>query len=255
MDVTIANNLDTIVGFFGSTIVSSGILFLIFKTYIKNIFQKSLDKNKAKLNEDLEGIKSDFNKEIEKMKFRQSLVMKEFDLFATKKYDHYPEMYTKIETCIGEIMSLGRLELRFLTFDNVSKIDIENRMKELEFTQHDINEILNQWDDEKSTAVDKFNHREKRIKYNSAIETYFNAWNYFLFNRFFFSPELDSLLTVLFEKLNTLKEIYDPERYSYTAAKSDEERSATESVNTLRADMLSTIRRDLNNGSRENEGE
>lgn len=255
MGVTIANNLDTIVGFFGSTIVSSGILFLIFKTYIKNIFQKSLDKNKAKLNEDLEGIKSDFNKEIEKMKFRQSLVMKEFDLFATKKYDHYPEMYTKIETCIGEIMNLGIQELRYPTFDNVGKIDIENRMNELEFTQHDINVILDLWDAEKSTAVAKFNYRVKRIEYNSAIETYFNAWNYFLFNRFFFSPELDSLLAVLFEKLNTLKEIYDPLRYSYTAVRSDEERSATEHVNILRAEMLSRIRRDLNSGSIENEGE
>lgn len=217
----------------------SGLIVFWFKGFITNRFQKSLEQSK-----------SDLSKEIESIKFNQSMMFKEFELFATKKHEHYPELYKRIELCIGKVMSLRGI-VRVLSFENVGKEDVEEYMKEKLFTKQDTTQILELWETRKEEAIQKLNNRLENIKYNEAREEYGIAWDYLLLNRFFFSEELEEISNELLKNIHKLWVNYDPIYRNIDATSMGELIAENEelkkNIDKLRKGLEITMRRELTN--------
>lgn len=217
----------------------SGLIVFWFKGFITNRFQKSLEQSK-----------SDLSKEIEDVKFNQSIIFKEFELYATKKHQHYPELYKRIELCLGKVMSLRGI-VRAPSFENVGKEDVEEYMKEKLFTKQDTTQILELWETRKEEAIQKLNYRLENIKYNEAGEEYGMAWDYLLLNRFFFSEELVKIANELLKNIYELWVNYEPIYRNVDATSMDESLDEIErvkgNIDKLRKELEITIRRELTN--------
>ncbi|MEK4131626.1 hypothetical protein NYE67_18540 [Solibacillus sp. FSL W8-0474] len=198
MNDLLSNYLDVII----SSAAFSTIAFFIIKKIIASRFERSLENHKGYINKELEGIRHDQNK-----------LYKEFELFTVKKHEHYPELYKKLELCIGEVMRL-RGNIRTLNYSNAGKQDIQHFMEERLFTIKDREEILGLWETDKPGGIRKLKERLERIKYNEAEEEFINANNYFILNQFYFSEDLAEITRELLGKVHNLWLNYDPD-YRY----------------------------------------
>lgn len=156
----------------------------------------------------LELEKKEFNIEIEKVKLEQSKLFKNFELFTQKRHECYPELYKLFEIANGQIRQLRGIR-RTLTFQNVSATDIESFMREISFTNYDVESILQNWDTNKPVALQKLNNRLRRIEYEEAWSKYNEANDYFFYNQIYLSDDVERIANELRNNLHDLWVNYD----------------------------------------------
>ncbi|PAF31717.1 hypothetical protein [Paenibacillus sp. 7516] len=219
------------IGGISITALVMGAIFLILKTttnsMITSSFNKNLESHKAELtkmiNAETEQKKSELakvndkfrnelNAEIEKLKHEQQRAFKDFELYISKKHERYPEVYKSIETAYGAIFSLHG-KYRDLSFENVNKDDVKAYLEMEGVTKKDMQEIMDLWVDGEpnADAVMRINSVRRRIKINSAYESWSDANDTLIFNELYLSESVSEqarkVLNKLWEYLD-LEEIY-----------------------------------------------
>ncbi|UYP10287.1 hypothetical protein [Priestia megaterium] len=113
-----------------------------------------------------------------------------------------------MEVANGQIRQL-RGSRRTLTFQNVSATDIENFMRERNFTSYDVDSILQNWDNNKPVALQSLNNRLRRIEYEDAWSKYIEANDYFFFNQIYMSDDVERIAYEIKNDLHDLWLNYD----------------------------------------------
>ncbi|PGY54149.1 hypothetical protein [Priestia megaterium] len=210
-----------------STVISALITFiggLFVKSYLPTYMKErgknlATKKDIADITRKTEEVKSEFlsklelekkeiNIEIEKVKLEQNQLFKNFELFTQKRHECYPELYKLLEVANGQIRKL-RGSRRTLTFQNVSATDIENFMRERNFTSYDVDSILQNWDNNKPVALQSLNNRLRRIEYEDAWLKYIEANDYFFFNQIYMSDDVERIAYEIKNDLHDLWLNYD----------------------------------------------
>lgn len=198
----------------------------ILITNLVSSFLKSKGENFAtkqditKITEQVENVKTEYRKKIddykqelnvkmENLRFEQNQLMTNFELYTAMRHECYPELYKLIEVSDGATRGLRGLSSE-PTFMNVDKEDIESYLKDRKITKYDTKEILNRWDEEKSTAIIILRKTIERIDYKIAEEKFHDARNYFLTMNLYLSDDVEETGNTLFDKMHFLLFKYDP---------------------------------------------
>lgn len=190
----------------------------------------------------LELEKKEINIEIEKVKLEQNQQYKNYELFIEKRHESYPELFKLIELSNGYIRRLRGFR-RLLTFDNVSKLDIETYMNEKLFTNYDIQKILQIWDTNRIEAIQTLNHRLRKVEYEEAFEKYIEAADYYFFNQLYLSESVESICNKLKDDLHALWVNYDNDNPEPVL---QENRILIERIDANREVLKHTMRKELN---------
>jgi hypothetical protein len=152
--------------------------------------------------------KKEINIEIENVKLEQNQLLVNFELFTKKRHECYPELYKLFEIANGQIRSL-RGYRRTLTFENASATDIENFMRERNFTDYDLESILQNWDNNKPVSLQSLYGRLRKIEYEESLSKYSKANDYFFFNQIYLSDEVEQIANQIRNDLHDLWVNYD----------------------------------------------
>lgn len=150
------------------------------------------------------------NREIEELKHFQSRMLKDYDLYTSKRHLVYPEAYKSLELAFGSIMRL-RGHKRSLTFENVDSSDIETFMVSKNFTSHDKSSVLALWEKDRLTAIKMIEGRIKFIEYNEAYEKWGEANDYVILNELFMSKTSADSSREFLDKMHDYWTMLDPD--------------------------------------------
>ncbi|MBP1153967.1 MULTISPECIES: hypothetical protein [unclassified Paenibacillus] len=210
--VFLSSNLPNIFSIVGLLTVLCALIALITRLTVGNFFNKNLERHKSQLMIENDQFKKHLNSELEELKHKQQKILKDFDLYTTKKHETYPELYKCLEKAIGKIMRL-KGETRFPSFENVSSEDLEDYLKSLNVTAKDKDDILQLWNNNatKNDAILRIRKVLKMISYNEAYELWHEANDFFIYNELYFSERVAGqarkLLDFLWEYLEYLEPI------------------------------------------------
>ncbi|KYG33641.1 hypothetical protein [Priestia endophytica] len=166
---------------------------------VKTTFQKEINKQKAELSEKLE-----------ELKYRQNILLKDYELYVTKRHEYYPELYKQILVSIGKITGL-RGSRKSPIYTNADIEDIKSLMEFKNFTNLDRKLIEENWKDNRQKAINILENRLRKIEYNEAEISYLEANNFRLLNILFFSDTVSSISQKLLDVIRELWINYSPE--------------------------------------------
>ncbi len=206
------------------TILSSTTLTIIFvlitplaKKLINKYIDIRFDKNKIKYEHDLglitENARFDFQRKIY-----------DFNIFSLKRHEIYAKLYKKILTIQGSVLSLMgfRESVDLMTID---KNNIKEFLKRNNFNESHINELIENWDSDRKTIVDKINNQLRNKEFNDAELELIKTNNYFLESKLFLSENIDDTSTKIISDVRSLFHIYKMSHYYqfYPEGKLEEE--------------------------------
>ncbi|HHT7137871.1 hypothetical protein ACS2BQ_27335 [Bacillus cereus group sp. BceL306] len=202
-----------------------------------------------------ESVKKTFQIEMEQQKAEISRISKEYELYAVKKHEYYPELYKTIELCIEKVKDLEligrRLEspLDFLTF---TKEDIAAYMTDKPFKPSEKELILSTWDVNKRLGVRDLEYILRRIEYSEVEEIHRTAERFYFSHRLYFSDEISVIANALIHNTYVLLFNLDPDsRFVVDPEYVEELRKANEEINTeidkLRLELFEKLQKELKN--------
>ncbi|MGI0534924.1 hypothetical protein KFD70_21780 [Bacillus pfraonensis] len=200
-----------------------------------------------------ESVKTTFQVEMEQQKAEISRISKEYELYAVKKHEYYPELYKNIELCIERVKDLelrGRnLEspLDFLTF---TKEDITVYISDKPFKPSEKDLILSTWDNNRALGVRDLEYILHRIEYSEAEKIHRAAERFYFSHRLYFSDKISAIANTLIHNTYVLLFNLDPDsRFAVDPEYTEELREANEEINTeidkLRLDLFKKLQKEL----------
>lgn len=157
-----------------------------------------------------EEIKHEFLLTMEQHKMELNKLSKEFELYAAKKHEYYPELYKNISWCISNIKGLRGLR-RVVDLKKLNKDDIVRLMEDKSFNEADKSLILSYLETDKEVAIKNVEWILRKIEYNDAGNSYIEANNFYLLHRLYFSDEVSLIAEKLLEESRLLWVNYDPD--------------------------------------------
>lgn len=192
-------------------ILSGLIIGACFTSFLKEKWKnKALMQDISKITKMQEEIKSEFQFAMESHKSELNRVSKEFELYATKKYEYYPELFKNIELYYEKVQKLSESQMEF-DIDSFSKKDIERFMSDKQFSESAKEVILSGWNEDRKLSVIRVEAELFRVNYNEANKYFEKAQNFNLLHRLFFSEEIYVKAHNLILQINILWLKYNPE--------------------------------------------
>lgn len=209
---------------------------------VKNIFHSSLEEQKSEL-----------NAKLEELKHQQNKLLKDYELYTVKRFEYYPEFYKEIQWSISNVKSLRGMRTT-IDFGKLSKTEIDTFMKEKQFMETEKNQILAYWDDDIESAKNILDSRLKKIEYNEAQQSYFDANNFYLLNKMFFSNSVTKIGEELLTKIFKLLTNYDPYLTITNVREMNEEnKELLKEIKSLEAGLFSQMKADLSKSNKQKE--
>ncbi|MGG4490832.1 hypothetical protein [Metabacillus idriensis] len=197
-----------LLSFLGATSIAGLFITFLIRFGIQSGFAKALQKNKSNLDKINDEYRTKLNKEIEELKHNQQKLLKDFDLYTSKKHEKYPELYYQVEEAYGQIFSLRGLGYSF-TFENVNEVDLSIYFEEEKMTNYDKERLLAEWRQDKFIAIEKIRELVKKLRFTQARQSWTDANNYFISNSLYFSQtvhiQTEDLFKNLYKYLNNLE--------------------------------------------------
>lgn len=196
-------------------------------------FQKILQAQNAELNEKLE-----------ELRHQQSKLLKDYELYTTKKHEYYPELYKQIALSRAQVEDLRPKVKIEPTFENANLADIKMFMEYKKFTKFDQEQIEYKWKKgDKSEAIKDLKHRLNLISYREAEQSHVEAHNFYYLNILFFSEEVSSTAKDLLKCIGELCANYSPELVGYKEKENGELKNKIKNldkklVEQLKAELL-----------------
>lgn len=204
--------------------MSMDFIYLIITTLIGSFFGNfcaSFLKEKGKnlaTKQDIEGItqkqeevKKLFQLEMEQQKAELNKLTKEFELYAVKKHEYYPELYKVIVTCIGSVTNL-RGTRDGIDFRKYKLEEITRYMEEKSFTAADKEFILSNWDENKQIfAIRRIDTILIKTEYMEAKEYIIKANNFYNLHLLYFSDDVSLKVNNLLNHIWALWRNYNPD--------------------------------------------
>ncbi|PGB56848.1 MULTISPECIES: hypothetical protein [Bacillus cereus group] len=193
-----------------------------------------------------EEIKSKFQLDMEKHKFELTRISKEFELYAIKKHEHYPELYKNISLCIAKIIGLRGFR-RVIDFSKLNEADIVKYMEDKSFNDSDKQLILVDLYTNKEMAIKNIELILRRIEYTEAENTYSIANNFYLLHRLFFSSEVSIITEDLLNNIYQLWIYYDPD-FIYSNQTKDminDIKILKENIETIQEELFKQMQKEL----------
>ncbi|GLV66651.1 hypothetical protein Bmyc01_53200 [Bacillus mycoides] len=198
-----------------------------------------------------EKIKSDFQVSMELQKAELGRISKEFELYAAKKHEYYPELYKHIQVCFKKVRTLKGFQKKIDSHNN-NKNDIEKFMSDRGFTDLQKETILSDWDADKNVAINHMQFMLLRINYNEAQENLRAAYSFHLLHELYFSEKISSDASDILNQIYYLWKRYNPNEEHWEAGNEKYiieflEGSAVliKSINNKIKDLLDDLRGEL----------
>ncbi|VXC69367.1 conserved hypothetical protein [Bacillus mycoides] len=200
-----------------------------------------------------ESVKTTFQVEMEQQKAEISRISKEYELYAVKKHEYYPELYKNIELCIERVKDFelrGRnLEspLDFLTF---TKEDITVYIADKPFKPSEKDLILSTWENNRTLGVRDLEYILHRIEYSEVEKMHRTAERFYFSHRLYFSDEISVIANTLINNTYVLLFNLDPDsRFAVDPEYAAELREANEEINTeidkFRLELFEKLQKEL----------
>lgn len=165
------------------------ILVAAVQLYIANRFQKKLESHKG-----------DVNREIEGVKHKQQKALKEFDLYSTKRYQIYPELYKEVDHAYREMIGL-RGVFHAVDLRQFDESEIEEYLRSHDFNNKDVLRIKTLFNVRKDEAIDLIRSKLQEQKYYRAGEIHAKALDFFKINELFLTDEIATVTHNLLQKM------------------------------------------------------
>lgn len=201
-----------------------------------------------------ESVKTTFQVEMEQQKAEISRISKEYELYAVKKHEYYPELYKNIELCIERVKNFelrGRFSNSHIDFLNFTKDDITVYISDKPFKPSEKELILSIWDNNRALGVRDLEYILLRIEYSEAEDIQLTAENFYYSHRLYFSDEISAIANALIHNTYALLFHLDPDSRFVTDPEYIEElREANKELNTeidkLRLELFTKLQKELN---------
>ncbi|PEU51316.1 hypothetical protein CN395_28745 [Priestia megaterium] len=204
----------------------------------KKDFQTALEEHKSALSAELEGLKHQQNK-----------LLKDYELYTVKRFEYYPEFYKEIQWSIANVTGLRGVKTT-IKYENLTKTEIEVFMKEKQFMEAEKQQILAYWDNNIESAKDILKSRLKKIEYNEAGQSYYDANNCFLLYKLFYSPKVIEIGDKLLPAIRKLWVNYNPDLIFGDARPVNEEnKKLIQDIESLRNDLFEQMKKELSNSN------
>ncbi|NKW95875.1 hypothetical protein [Bacillus toyonensis] len=198
-----------------------------------------------------EETKSDFQAKMELQKAELNRISKEFELYAERKHEYYPELYKNIQLCYGKVRSVRGLQKR-IDSHNYNKNDIGKLMSDRGFTEFQKENILSDWDVDKKLAVNNMQYILHRINYIEAQESHRVALNFYLLHELYFSDKINSNVSDILKQIYNLWKHYNPDEEhwgtkneKYMIKLSEEISILIRNINEKMEELLNDLRGEL----------
>ncbi len=178
-------------------------VWTIFTYLHQNKINKIAEKEKASLQKEI-------NKTLEKQKLKNQTYLTKFSLFATKKHEHYIELYEKTNN------ALVLLSARFAAFKEIPSFidygeqDVELFLKNIPITNFEKNRILCIWKENHEKGCKALRILDEKVKDHNAINSVIGAKDAFLQARLYLSKiladEIEKYLNELYFFANEIKD-------------------------------------------------
>ncbi|KAA6457024.1 MULTISPECIES: hypothetical protein [Bacillus cereus group] len=200
-----------------------------------------------------EETKSVFQEKMELQKAELGRISKEFELYAAKKHEYYPELYKHIQLCYGKVSALRGLVQTRINSHDYNKNDIDKLMSDRGFTEAQKEVILSDWDADKNVAINHIDFILQRINYHEAQDSYREAHNFHLLHELYFSKKISSDARNLLDEIYKLWKRYNPNEDFHLETKNTEyiskflieNESLINSINRKNEDLLNSLRGEL----------
>ncbi|MDW0116950.1 hypothetical protein QTL97_08390 [Sporosarcina thermotolerans] len=130
-----------------------------------------------------------------------------------------------------------------MTFANATVADVEQFMREKDFTGYDIEFVVNHWDNNNTAALERLNYRLIRIEYEKAREDFITANDFFFYNQIYLSDDVEQIADELREKLHDLWVNYDLDIGSSISLEKNER--LIQQIDLKRNELKITMREEL----------
>ncbi|PEO88127.1 hypothetical protein CN571_15615 [Bacillus pseudomycoides] len=198
-----------------------------------------------------EEVKKLFQLEMEQQKAELSKLSKEFELYAVKKHEYYPELYKVIATCIGKVTYL-RGSRDGIDFRKYKAEEVTRYMEDNSFTATDKEYILSNWNENTiHLAIRQIENILIKTEYIEAKESYLAANNFYALHLLYFSDKVsfkvNNLLNHIWDlwiKYNPDLMILDNNMISEKLSLPNEEEE--DEIDRLRKDLLKRLQYELN---------
>lgn len=185
------------------------------KLYGKNVIENGFK-------EKLEDHKHDLNLITEETKFNYGRMNQDFGLWTVKRHESYAKLHNATADAVSRVMRLRGL-VRIPDYEQFSKEEIEQLLKDRNFIQADINAVVSYWDSDRQRAMRQFNKLDKLHREYMAEVACAEAQNALIDSQLYISTEINSMLEELHNKVYSLLIDYRAEYWDEAKGKREEE--------------------------------
>lgn len=195
--------------------------------------------------EKIEDHKHDLGLITEATKFNYGRLNQDFGLWTVKRHEAYAKLHAAIANAVSRTMGL-RGFMRIPDYQQYSEEEIEQLLKDRNFTQADIDSVLLWWDSDRGCALKRLNNLDKLHREYLAEMAYGEAQNALIESQLYTSAEINTKLEELIGKVYKLLVSYRAE-YS-DEAKRQEEASLREFIPEDWKQITTKMRVELSGG-------
>lgn len=158
------------------------------------------------LQRNIQGHKREMDKQIESFKHIQQKAYKEFDLYTTKMYEVYPELYKRIEYAYGEILNLRGVVMA-PDLRKFNQAEFDEHLDELQnLSKTEITSLSSSFSIDKDRTIKELHKKMEWVRYHKANLHYAEAQNFFIVSELYLTDEASSATR---ELLNLLRNYYN----------------------------------------------